>query len=255
MALKILKETKRVGDGGGCSGSAKMTKLWKIIWNLNCPSKIKHFMWRTFRNILPTNHCLKKRIALSDECVLCGERETTCHILWNCKIAIEVWKESCLKLPNGIPPQGEFIDLVWKLMEKPIDIDWELFATITWGLWKNRNAFKHEGRSKQAKSIAMESGKYVEEFRQSNMTNPKPPKQPFQARPQWCPPKPGWYKINVDGAVFKDPSCYEIGVITKNERGQIMGAMSKKLPLPWGGFGSGSKGSRGRNHSGKGPGS
>ena len=101
----------------------------------------------------------------------------------------------------------------------------------------------------------MESGKYVEEFRQSNMTNPKPPKQPFQARPQWCPPKLGWYKINVDGAVFKDPSCYGIEVITKNERGQIMGAMSKKLPLPWGGFGSGSKGNRGRNHFGKGPGS
>ena len=38
----------------------------------------------------------------------------------------------------------------------------------------------------------------------------------------------------MDGAIFKDPHCCGIGVIIRNERGQIMGAMSKKLPLPLG---------------------
>ena len=80
----------------------------------------------------------------------------------------------------------------------------------------------------------MEAGRYVEEFRQSNMTNPKPLKQPPQARPHWRPPKSGWFKIIVDGAIFKDPHCCGIGVIIKNDKGQIMGAMSKKLPLPLG---------------------
>jgi len=70
----------------------------------------------------------------------------------------------------------EFIDTVWKLMDMPTEIDWELFATTTWGLWNNRNVFKHEGRCKQTKSIAMDSAKYVEEFRQSAMTTPKCPK-------------------------------------------------------------------------------
>ena len=93
---------------------------------------------------------------------------------------------------------------------------------------------KHEGRSKKAKRITLEVGRYVEEFRQSNMTNPKPQKQPPQDRPHWCPPKLGWYKINMDGAIFKDPHYCGIGVIIRNERGQIMGAMSKKLPLPLG---------------------
>ena len=115
----------------------------------------------------------------------CGERETLDHILWGCKIAAEVWKEFGINLPNGILPQGKFIDLVWNLMEKPNDFDWELFATTAWCVWKNRNAIKHKGKSKQAKSIAMEAGRYVEEFRQSNMSNLKPQKQPPQARPHW----------------------------------------------------------------------
>lgn len=82
--------------------------------------------------------------------------------------------------------------------------------------------------------FVMESGRYGEEFRHSTMTNPKPPKQPRQTRPQWRPPNTGWYKINVDGATFTEISCCGIGVIIRNERGQVMGAMSKKLPLPLG---------------------
>lgn len=133
VALNVLKETKKIRDGGDCSDSAKMKKVWKVIWSLNCPSKIKHFMWRSCKNILPTNHCLRNRkIAVAEDCFLCGERETSGHTLWGCRIAAEVWKESSINLPNGISPQGEFIDLVWNLMEKPNDFDWELFATTAW---------------------------------------------------------------------------------------------------------------------------
>lgn len=36
----------------------------------------------------------------------------------------------------------------------------------------------------------------------------------------------------MDGAVFREFSCYGIGVVIRNERGEIMGALSKKVPLP-----------------------
>lgn len=132
VALKILKETKRFGDGGGSLNSSKMTNLWKSIWNLNCPSKIKHFMWRVCKNIRPTNHCLKRRnVASSNGCVLCEGFETKGHILLHCKIATKVWKEIGIKMPNGSIPHVEFIDTIWKLMDMPTEIDWELFATTT----------------------------------------------------------------------------------------------------------------------------
>lgn len=54
-------------------------------------------------------------------------------------------------------------------------VDWELFATMAWGIWKNGNLVKHEGRCKLAKTIARDVANYVEEFRQgyaSVATNP-----------------------------------------------------------------------------------
>lgn len=35
----------------------------------------------------------------------------------------------------------------------------------------------------------------------------------------------------MDGAVFREFSCYGIGVVIRNERGEIIGALSKKVPL------------------------
>ena len=42
----------------------------------------------------------------------------------------------------------------------------------------------------------------------------------------WRPPKQGWYKVNTDGATFDDIKCCGVGVVIKNERGKIMGALS-----------------------------
>ena len=57
------------------------------------------------------------------------------------------------------------------------------------------------------------------------------PPQPYDPN-LWRPPPLGWYKVNVDGAVFKELGHYGIGVVVQNDKGQIMGALSKLLPNP-----------------------
>lgn len=57
----------------------------------------------------------------------------------------------------------DFIDVVWTLKEKDGVSDWELFAITTWMIWNNRNMFKHEGRCKDLKRIAMEAREYVKD--------------------------------------------------------------------------------------------
>ena len=48
------------------------------------------------------------------------------------------------------------------------------------------------------------------------------------------PPSEGWYKVNVDGAGFKESGSCGIRIVIRNKRGQIMGAMSKRLDLQLG---------------------
>ena len=53
IASKYLVDIKGREESPGCSNNSKMTAIWKVIWNLQCPNKVKHFMWRAYRNVLP----------------------------------------------------------------------------------------------------------------------------------------------------------------------------------------------------------
>ena len=41
-------------------------QVWKEIWQLKVPPKIKNFLWRACRNTLPTKQALMKRKIVAD---------------------------------------------------------------------------------------------------------------------------------------------------------------------------------------------
>ena len=140
-----------------------------------------------------------------------------------------MWGASRLKLP-AIPKQPhEFLDLVWEIRERKPGIDWETFAVTAWSLWNHRNALKHRRPRKDAGRILKEVVEYVTVFRQENLCLNEPSNPPFS---HWTPPRCGWYKINVDGVVFKELGSCGVGVVIRNEEGLLMGAMSKRMELP-----------------------
>ena len=58
-------------------------------------------------------------------------------------------------------------------------------------------------------------------------------KQPTEAA-VWTPPSPSRYKINVDGAVFKEQKMARVGILIRDAAGQFIGACSKKIDPPLG---------------------
>ena len=68
-------------------------QLWKKVWHLNIPSKIKIFAWRACVDALPTMMNLKKRsIGVTENCPCCGrEMESIFHSIIRCEMAKRVW--------------------------------------------------------------------------------------------------------------------------------------------------------------------
>ena len=112
-------------------------------------------------------------------------------MLWDCKVAADTWKESGLKLPSWKNSHHDFLDVYWRLREEAKGLDWNLFATIAWGLWNNRNLFKHEGKCKSARALVGEASRYTDEYKQGMVNTSLTTRQPPSFGSQWRPPECG----------------------------------------------------------------
>ena len=119
VAQKVFKEESSRGDGGSSSNNSGMKSIWKVVWQLNCPSKIKHLLWRACKNILPTKLRLKAwGIDVNEKCDICGNAESSRHALWSCNITEVVWSGIRLKLTFFQEPPRDFIDIMWEIKER-----------------------------------------------------------------------------------------------------------------------------------------
>ena len=88
IALK-LKEKNRVEHSRAVTNQA----LWKKIWTLKTPPKVKMFVRRACSNILPTRENLHgRKMKIDPQCEICCQKpESIGHLLWECPLARNVW--------------------------------------------------------------------------------------------------------------------------------------------------------------------
>nr|XP_023880097.1 uncharacterized protein LOC111992470 [Quercus suber] len=144
-----------------------------------------------------------------------------------------VWCDTKIKLPVVPPSSREFVDVVWEILEARPSIDWVAFAVTAWSLWNNRNTMTFGGQCKGQGALIKAAREYAEEIKSVRPSRLGSPHPPLPNCP-WLPPHNGWYKINTDGAVFSELGSCGIGVVIRNERGLLMGSMSKMIDVPLG---------------------
>lgn len=114
VALSLV-ETKECGE---CSNGDQRNPLWRKIWHLKIPTKIRTFAWRAYMNGLPTklNLC-RKGVNISPMCPMCKqEPESISHTLLHCDFAKQVWDKWKVCLINLRLRQGDFTNYALQML-------------------------------------------------------------------------------------------------------------------------------------------
>lgn len=94
-----VRHQERMGAGGSSSGQ---NAIWRSLWNLCVPPKVKLMIWRLLTCSLATKYLLHRRIPLEDiSCLRCGAlMETDFYIFMECPYAIKVWEVASFDLED-----------------------------------------------------------------------------------------------------------------------------------------------------------
>lgn len=85
----VARKVMRTDDWVECSRGLGGQQVWKRLWQLEVPNKIKVFGWRACHNILPTRVNLIRRRIISDNICQCCIRlpQSAIHVIWECSVA------------------------------------------------------------------------------------------------------------------------------------------------------------------------
>jgi hypothetical protein len=75
-------------------------KLWKKLWSIKAPGKMKITLWRLAHDCLPSGTQLRRRnIPVEGVCLFCDREESAAHAIVFCPYAAEVWRAVKLVYP------------------------------------------------------------------------------------------------------------------------------------------------------------
>jgi hypothetical protein len=92
--LESLRHFVSENGRGEPSDQHEMSKLWKRLWAIKAPPKMKIILWRMAHDCLPTGAQLKYRhIHAPDACCFCGREGIVEHAILMCQYASKVWRQ------------------------------------------------------------------------------------------------------------------------------------------------------------------
>ena len=100
----------------------------------------------------------------------------------------------------------------------------ELFWTQAWLVGNQRNSLLHGGKMKSLTCLNKRA-EGIEDFQRAQTQLNVQPRQQLNGE-VWKPPPSEAYKINFDAALFSDLGRTGFGAIVRNEKGEVMAAMT-----------------------------
>ncbi|BFG15722.1 hypothetical protein CerSpe_019960 [Prunus speciosa] len=233
LALHLQRNGELGLKGAGeASGSSAKSSVWKLVWHVDAPPKLKAFICLGCSNILAVRQNLcKRRVSCTGECGLCGlNDETQAHIFFQCDFARAFWFASPLQLDVTRLAGGEDFIPTWRYVVMTLSssehaveaIQWFVFGL--WRIWKTRNLAVFEG----AKANPIEAThlllNQVSEYRATQQEVQPHLHQAIRTSvaQSWCKPPQGLLKVNCDAAWSSHLLRGGVGWVIRDHHGLLL---------------------------------
>ncbi|KAF5452147.1 hypothetical protein F2P56_027178 [Juglans regia] len=195
------------------------------MWDLKVPGKVKLFMWKAGNEILPTRRNLHIRKIVEDSiCPICKEmEEIVMHVIWQCPAASDVWAEFNKTLQKWSLNEDDLISLWEKLVDKVGKVEMGEIASVMRCIWQRRNEFIFEGIFKSPSQVLKTAREGLFEFLSAQQKRNDRAGNKTEIRNQvWKKPRQSFVKANWDAAVDQKERKMEIGIIIRDEEGEVL---------------------------------
>ncbi|CAN1148331.1 Putative ribonuclease H protein At1g65750 [Linum perenne] len=202
-------------------------RQWTHLWSLEIQPKMKNFLWRLARNVMPNRSALRRRhIAVPVECGVCGlAEESNDHLFRNCHYAIDCWEAA--GLTNAINPPGmifaNFDEWFASWLQSPHNLVKCSIAAVLWGIWRERNRRVWTEEALAADIVVKLATEEMSEWKQARVVAPNSrmvEQQP--CCPKWHAPPVGVVKCNSDFGVFAAESSMGMGMVIRDNQGEVI---------------------------------
>ena len=216
-------------------GSSTSNPIWRAIWSLKVPAKIKIHCWRASLGAIPCNGVLAIRhIQISSQCPLCQlDCESIRHSFFQCPRVKDIWhylglldivQRACLEEVNGVPA---LTTLLLDSAAMPIHVEIrrsDLIAVAVWYAWWERRKFTHGEKVYDPDQSAQAILALAINYKRAKSPNSGP-----IVRHGWEKPQDDLVKLNIDAAFDIDSGTDGTGAILRDHHGTFISAGRWKL--------------------------
>lgn len=173
-AYQLLIATNE-GEGAAMAeaSSGAPDVRWTELWGLNLPPKVRFFLWRATKNILPiAGELFRRHINADPSCGSCrNELETISHVLVHCRGLRYLWSSA----PFQITPVANH-ESFWSLYQKwKTSLSKEMFLValvICWKVWDIRNKEIHGVEEGFTGDLVVWASEYLESYQRAQISRP-----------------------------------------------------------------------------------
>ncbi|XP_050222264.1 uncharacterized protein LOC126672356 [Mercurialis annua] len=147
MVLSYRMPADKFNERDSGASAYSSSDIWKKVWKLQIMPKVKNFLWRILKSVLPCLQVLDNggnsvdviypRCSLNSESIL--------HVLKECDRGRGVWLSSHLVLQVESSPAMNIFVWIESLMKILSKDDFAFSVILIWQLWFSRNMLVYRG--------------------------------------------------------------------------------------------------------------